>query len=286
MSFFSGSIVALITPLKVDFSVDYEALEALLDFHAVNDTAAIVACGTTGQSSTLSHDEHNAVVEFCCKHSKIPVIAGAGSNNTAEAIELTNHAEQIGAKAALSITPYYNKPTQQGLYQHFKQIHDLSAIPIILYDVPSRCGIGLSNETVVRLATDCQRIVGIKDATADLSRPSVFRHQLGQDFCLLSGDDASTLGFYAQGGDGAISVTANIRPKQCSQVHQLFSQAKVMEAQKIHNSLIDLHLDLFIEANPVPVVYALSKMGMCNNIVRSPLTTLSKDGMEKIDKII
>jgi 4-hydroxy-tetrahydrodipicolinate synthase len=281
---FYGSHVALITPFQQNGAVDWYALEKLVAWHIEQGTHGLVPCGTTGESATLTADEHNAVIEFCVKHAqgKVKIIAGTGSNSTIEAIEYTQFAEKVGADAALVITPYYNKPTQSGLYAHFKAIHDATTIPIILYDVPSRCSVRLEDETVVRLAA-LPRIIGIKDATGDLERPLRLTRALGADFLQLSGEDSTALAYNIQGGHGCISVSANIAPKLCADLQNAWVAGDIKEAQRLNALLLPLHKAMFIETSPAPAKYAASLLGFCAADVRLPLVGIS-DASETVVK--
>ncbi len=271
-----GSHVALITPFQQNGAVDWHALEKLVAWHIEQGTDGLVPCGTTGESATLTAEEHNAVIEFCVKHAhgKVKIIAGTGSNSTIEAIEYSQFAEKVGADAALVITPYYNKPTQSGLYAHFKAIHDATNIPIILYDVPSRCSVRLEDETVVRLAA-LPRIIGIKDATGDLERPLRLTRALGADFLQLSGEDSTALAYNIQGGHGCISVSANIAPKLCADLQNAWTAGNIREAQRLNALLLPLHKAMFIETSPAPAKYAASLLGLCAADLRLPLVGIS-----------
>ncbi|MBW8192193.1 4-hydroxy-tetrahydrodipicolinate synthase [Neiella marina] len=274
----SGSIVALITPMDDQGSVDYDALAQLVEWHIESGTNGIVAVGTTGESATLSVKEHQDVirktVEFAA--GRIDVIAGTGANCTREAIELTKAAEKAGAVACLSVTPYYNKPTQQGLYLHYKTIAENSALPQILYNVPGRTAVDLLPETVIELAK-VDGIVGIKEATGDVSRVKTLREGCGDDFILLSGDDATGLQFMLDGGDGVISVTNNLAPAEMATLCQLAKAGKAEEAEVINQRLMPLHQNLFVEANPIPVKWGLWKLGKAATpALRLPLTTLAE----------
>ncbi|BAF61393.1 4-hydroxy-tetrahydrodipicolinate synthase [Candidatus Vesicomyidisocius calyptogenae] len=270
-------MVALITPMFDDGSIDFSALKSLVAFHIDAGTKAIVSMGTTGESATLNQDEHieviRATVEFA--NSCIPVIAGTGANSTSEAIKLTKVAKEIGADACLLVTPYYNKPTQEGLYQHYKLIAETVDIYQILYNVPSRTAVDLSVETVIRLS-DINNIIGIKDATGNLNIAQSLIEQCSDDFLLYSGDDATAVEFILMGGHGGISVTANVAPKQVAFAYQFALENKRELAELTNESLIDLHQHLFSESNPIPVKWAMYKMGKCNNGIRLPLMTLSK----------
>ncbi len=280
---FKGSITALITPFKGG-EIDWSAFESFIEWQIEQGAHGVVPCGTTGESPTLSHDEHNAIVERCVDvvKGRVPVIAGSGSNSTSEAIRLTRHAKEAGADAALAITPYYNKPTQEGLYQHYKAINDAVAIPIILYNVPGRCVVDMSVETVARLA-ELPNIIGIKDATGDLSRPGATRALTGDEFCQLSGEDDAIIEFLKCGGVGIISVLANVAPKQCSDVHNAWMAGDNEEAEKLFAPLAPLAGDLFCETSPGPVKYAASVLGLCNNELRLPLLPASEEARKKVD---
>ena len=280
---FKGSIPALVTPMR-NGSIDEDAFRAFVDWQIREGSSGVVPVGTTGESPTLSHDEHRRVVEICIAAAagRVPVIAGAGSNNTREAIELARHAEAAGADAVLVVTPYYNKPSQRGLYAHFKAVADAIAIPLIIYNIPPRSIIDMSVETMKQLFDACGNIVGVKDATANLARASLQRHAMGPDFVQLSGEDATALGFMAHGGHGCISVTANVAP---AAMHQLCVAARAGDraaAEAIDTPLRALHRDLFIEANPIPVKWALHEMGLIPLGIRLPLTPLSAQYHETV----
>jgi len=276
---FKGSNVALITPFKNN-KLDEEAYIKLIHFHLKNGTNGLVPAGTTGESPTLNHHEHEKVIELCVKESngKIPVIAGTGSNSTEEAISLTKHAEKVGANGALVVTPYYNKPTQEGLYQHYKAINDNTNLPIIIYNIPSRCVIDMSVDTMARLF-ELKNIVGVKDATGDLNRLDQQLKKMGPEFILLTGEDGLAFQFNKRGGVGCISVTANIAPKLCSEM-QKFSKSKsdneLKEGERIDQKLQPLHKSLFIESNPAPVKYAAKLLGLCDDEIRLPLVKIKK----------
>lgn len=272
---FSGSIVALVTPFQ-DGAFDEAAYRDLIAWHLAEGTSGIVPCGTTGEASTLRHDEHRRVVETCIDavQGRVPVIAGTGSNATEEAIELTRFAEAAGADAALIVTPYYNKPTQEGLYQHFRAIHDATSLPIIVYNIPARSVVDMSVETMARLA-QLPRITGVKDATQDLMRPLKTRAAIGDGFCQLSGEDGTVLAFLANGGHGCISVTANVAPAACAELFRAWQAGDAAAALAIHMRLLPLHQALFCESNPVPAKYALSRLGKCRPDVRLPLVPLA-----------
>lgn len=269
---FKGSYVALITPFK-DGAVDEAAFVKLVERQIEQGTHGLVPCGTTGESPTLSHDEHKRVVELCIETAggRVPVIAGAGSNNTREAIELTAFAKKAGADAVLSVTGYYNKPSQDGIYAHFKAVNDAVDIPIILYNIPARTIVDISLETMTRLS-ELKNIAGVKDATANLARVSLQRQAMGPEFCQLSGEDATALGFNAHGGTGCISVTANIAPALCASFQNAMLAGDYAKALDIQDRLMPLHHALFLDPNPAPVKYALSLLGFCANELRLPLT--------------
>ncbi len=286
---FKGSNVALITPFK-DNNLDEENYIKLINFHLENNTNGLVPAGTTGESPTLSHREHEKVIELCIKEAKgkIPIIAGTGSNSTEEAIALTKHAEKAGADGALVVTPYYNKPTQEGLYQHYKAINDNTSLPIIIYNIPSRCVIDMSVDTMARLF-ELKNIAGVKDATGDLNRLEQTIKKLGPEFIQLTGEDGLAYEFNKRGGVGIISVTANIAPKLCSDM-QKYSKSKsdneIKEAERIDMMLQPLHKSLFIESNPAPVKYAAKLLGLCNDEIRLPLVKIKKQTQEEVKKAL
>ena len=286
---FKGSNVALITPFK-DNKLDVEAYIKLIHFHLKNGTNGLVPAGTTGESPTLSHEEHQQVIELCIKESKgtIPVIAGTGSNSTKEAISLTKHAEKVGANAALVVTPYYNKPTQEGLYQHYKAINDSCGIPIIIYNIPSRSVIDMSVDTMARLF-ELKNIVGVKDATGVLDRVNEQKKKMGNGFMQLTGNDDNAFEFNKRGGVGAISVTANIAPKLCSDF-QKFSLSKndneQKEAERIDKILQPVHNSMFIESNPSPVKYAANLLNLCSDDVRLPLVKVTEQTKKVVKKTL
>ena len=281
---FKGSIVALITPFK-DNKLDEDAYSSIIDYHLKNGTNGLVPGGTTGESPTITHDEHKKIIQIAVKESngKIPVIAGTGSNSTAEAIELTKFAEKAGVDGALVVTPYYNKPTQEGLYEHYKAINDNCGIPIIIYNIPSRSVIDMSVETMAKLY-ELKNIVGVKDATGDLDRATQEKNKLGDDFILLTGEDGSAMEFNERGGKGCISVTANIAPKLCSEFQEASLSKNnnnlITRAKEINNLLKPLHNSLFIESNPSPVKYAASLLNLCSEDVRLPLVKTTKPTKE------
>ncbi|MCG6122107.1 MAG: 4-hydroxy-tetrahydrodipicolinate synthase [Microvirga sp.] len=272
---FTGSIPALVTPFR-DGALDEEALRALVEWQIENGSSGLVPVGTTGESPTLSHDEHKRVVEAVVAQAKgrVPVIAGAGSNSTSEAIDFARHAETVGADAVLVVTPYYNKPTQGGLYAHFKAINDAIGIPIIIYNIPGRSVIDMSVETMARLY-ELTNIVGVKDATANMARASLQREAMGPDFIQLSGEDATALGFMAHGGHGCISVTANAAPRLCSDFQKACLSGDYATALAIQDRLMPLHTALFVETNPSPVKYALAAQGRMSDEVRLPMVPVS-----------
>ena len=276
---FKGSIVALITPFKNN-KLDEDCYISLIHYHLKNGTSGLVPAGTTGESPTLSHNEHEKVIELCVRESKgkIPVIAGTGSNSTEEAISLTKYAEKVGANAALVVTPYYNKPTQEGLYQHFKAINDNCSIPIIIYNIPPRSVVDMSVDTMSRLF-ELKNIIGVKDATGDLDRVDQQKKKMGPDFIQLSGEDVTALEFNLRGGVGCISVSANVAPKLCSEFQEA-STAKnnsnlLAKAKEINEKLMPLHKSLFIESSPSPVKYAASLLNLCSDEVRLPLVKIT-----------
>ena len=286
---FKGSNVALITPFKND-KLDVDSYIKIIHFHMKHGTNALVPAGTTGESPTLSHDEHQKVIDLCIQESKgkLPVIAGTGSNSTDEAISLTKHAEKAGADAALIVTPYYNKPTQEGLYQHYKAINDKCGLPIIIYNIPGRSVIDMSVETMTRLF-ELKNIVGVKDATGNLDRVDQQLKAMGKDFIQLTGNDENALEFNKRGGVGAISVTANIAPKLCSQF-QAFSILKDDKSQKEAKNLDDilqpLHNAMFVESNPSPVKFSAKQLGLCDDAVRLPLVKVTEQAKEIINKAL
>ena len=284
---FKGSNVALVTPFKNN-KLDEETYIKLINFHLKNGTNGLVPAGTTGESPTLSHEEHERVIELCIKESKgkIPVIAGTGSNSTVEAISLTKHAEKAGADGALVVTPYYNKPTQEGLYQHYKTINDNTNLPIIIYNIPGRCVIDMSVDTMARLF-ELKNIAGVKDATGDLNRLDQTIKKLGPEFIQLTGEDGLAFEFNKRGGAGMISVTANIAPKLCSDM-QKFSKSnsdnEMKEAERIDALLQPVHKALFIESNPSPVKYAAKLLGLCDDTVRLPLVKIMDQTKTEVKK--
>lgn len=281
---FRGSFTALITPFQNGL-FDEDAFRRLVDFQIKSGTHGLVPVGTTGESPTLSHDEHQRVVKACIAQAagRVPVIAGAGSNSTAEAVELAKFAKSAGANGILVVTPYYNKPTQEGLYHHYKAINDAADLPIVIYNIPGRCVIDMSVATMARLFA-LPNIVGVKDATASMVRVSQQRAAMGSDFCQLSGEDATALGFMAHGGHGCISVTANIAPALCAEFQNACLEGDYARALKLQDRLMPLHEALFVESNPVPVKYAAERLGLCRAEVRLPLSPISQAGQRAVDE--
>jgi 4-hydroxy-tetrahydrodipicolinate synthase len=273
---FRGSFTALVTPFK-NGSVDEHVFRDIVEWQITEGTNGLVPVGTTGESPTLSHDEHKQVVEWCVDQAKgrVPVVAGAGSNSTKEAIELARHAEQAGADAVLVVTPYYNKPTQEGMYQHYKAINDAIGIPIIIYNIPPRSVVDMSVDTMKRLY-ELKNIAGVKDATANIARVSQQRAALGPEFNQLSGEDITALGYNAHGGHGCISVTSNVAPRLCSEFQAACGRGDYAAALKLQDKLSPLHQNLFIEASPAPVKYAMSLIGKCSINVRLPMVPASE----------
>lgn len=281
---FKGSLPALVTPMRADGEIDWPALDALIDWHVAEGSDGLVPVGTTGESPTLSHAEHEAVVEAVVRRvaGRIPVIAGAGSNNTREAIGLAQHACQVGADGLLVVTPYYNKPTQDGLIAHFTAVHDATDKPIVIYNIPGRSVIDMTPETMGELAK-LPRIVGVKDATGKLERVSCQRMTCGPDFIQLSGEDATAHGFNAQGGVGCISVTANVAPRLCSQLQAACAAGDYAEALRLQDRLMPLHIAIFLEPGLVGAKYALSRLGKCDEAVRLPLVPLTAGTRARVD---
>ncbi|MCP3749543.1 4-hydroxy-tetrahydrodipicolinate synthase [Pseudomonas sp. SBB6] len=273
----AGSMVALVTPMDAQGRLDWDSLGKLVDFHLEKGTHAIVAVGTTGESATLDVDEHIKVIEFVVKRvaGRIPVIAGTGANSTSEAVHLTRNAQKAGADACLLVVPYYNKPTQEGLYQHFKHIAEAVDIPQILYNVPGRTACDMQAETVIRLST-VANIIGIKEATGDLTRAKAILDGVSKDFIVLSGDDPTAVELILMGGKGNISVTANVAPREMADLCEAALEGNAEKARAINEKLMPLHKNLFIEANPIPVKWALVEMGLMQQGIRLPLTWLSE----------
>ena len=280
---FHGSLTALVTPMHADGRIDEDALARLIDWQIAEGTQGLVPVGTTGESPTLSHEEHERVVELTIAKAKgrVPVIAGAGSNSTAEAISLTAHAQKAGADAVLVVTPYYNKPTQEGLYRHFKAIIEATDIPVIIYNIPGRSVVDMSVETMARLAQE-KNIIGVKDATANLTRPLHTTRACGAAFKQLSGEDHTALSFLAAGGHGCISVTANIAPRLCAEMHAAWAKGEIAHAMEIQQRLVPLHDAMFVETNPGPVKYAASLLGFGTATSRLPVAPVSAITAEKV----
>jgi len=279
---FHSSYTALLTPFK-DNKVDYSSYRELIDFQINNGTHGLVPVGTTGESPTLSHDEHKKLIEVCIEQSngRVPVIAGAGSNSTSEAVDFVKHACSAGADGLLVVTPYYNKPTQSGLIAHYNELIKHASKPIIIYDIPGRSVIQMTDETMAKLAQD-QFIVGVKDATADLTRPTRLQNIIGDNFIQLSGEDGTALAYLAAGGHGCISVTANIAPKLLSRMHNAWRQGDINTAQEINKKLMPLHDALFCETSPGPLKYAASLLGICSSDARLPIVEIEEDSKLKV----
>jgi 4-hydroxy-tetrahydrodipicolinate synthase len=281
---FKGSMTALITPFK-NGGVDDKAFQSFVEWQIDEGTDGLIPCGTTGESPTLSHAEHKHVTELCIEAAagRVPIIAGAGSNSTAEAISLFKHAEEAGADAALVVTPYYNKPTQEGLYQHFKAVHDAGDLPIIVYNIPGRSIVDISVETMARMA-ELPNIVGVKDATADLKRPMLTRLAIGNGFSQLSGEDATAVPFLAGGGHGCISVSANVAPRLCADMHDAWAAGDVATTMEIQDRLMPLHEAMFCESSPGPVKHAASLLGKCGSEVRLPMCEISQSSKIRVEE--
>jgi len=279
---FHSSYTALLTPFK-DNKVDYSSYKELIDFQINNGTHGLVPVGTTGESPTLSHDEHKKLIEVCIEQSngRVPVIAGAGSNSTSEAVDFVKHACSAGADGLLVVTPYYNKPTQSGLLAHYNELIKHTSKPIIIYDIPGRSVIQMTDETMAKLAQD-QFIVGVKDATADLTRPTRLQNIIGDNFIQLSGEDGTALAYLAAGGHGCISVTANIAPNLLSRMHNAWKQGDINTAQEINKKLMPLHDALFCETSPGPLKYAASLLGICSSDARLPIVEIEEDSKLKV----
>ena len=279
---FKGSYVALLTPFK-NGDVDKSSFKSFVEWQIAEGTHGLVPCGTTGESPTLSHDEHDEVVELCIEvaNGRVPVVAGAGSNSTAEAIRLTKNAKRAGADAALIVTPYYNKPTQEGLYRHYATIADAVDIPILIYNIPGRSIVDMSVDTMARLA-EMPNIVGVKDASADAMRPMRTSMQIGHEFAQLSGEDGTIVPFLAGGGDGCISVTANVAPRACSELHTAWQLRDLDTVLDLQKRLMPLHISMFCEASPGPVKYAASLLGKCTDEVRLPLCEISDSSKAQV----
>jgi 4-hydroxy-tetrahydrodipicolinate synthase len=281
---FQGSMPALVTPFS-DGQIDVAALEAFVDWQIGEGTNGLVPCGTTGESATMSHDEHKQVIEIAIKVSggRVPVIAGAGSNNTAEAIDLARFAEKAGADAILVVAPYYNKPSQEGLYQHFKAVDAAVGIPIIVYNIPPRSVVDISIDTMKRLYDDCRNIIGVKDATMNLNRPSLERMAIGKDWLMLSGEDGTALAYMAHGGHGCISVTANVAPKLVAEFQAACRSGDYATALDYQDRLMPLHRALFLEPSPGGPKYALSRLGRMKNELRLPMVAVTSGVAAEID---
>jgi 4-hydroxy-tetrahydrodipicolinate synthase len=279
---FKGSFVALITPFR-NGGVDETNFQDFVAWQVDQGTHGLVPTGTTGEAPTLSHDEQERVIALCAEvaNGRVPVIAGTGSNSTAHTIELTRIAKAAGASAALIVCPYYNKPTQEGLYQHFKAIHDAVEIPIVIYNIPGRSSVDMNNATMARLAK-LPNIVGVKDATNDLARPLRMRVDIGRDFSMMSGEDATAVAYLAQGGDGCISVTANVAPRLLAEMHEAWQRGAFETVQQINERLLPLHDALFAETSPAPVKYAASLLGKCEPTVRQPLCAIMPETQERV----
>lgn len=284
---FKGSMVAIVTPFK-NGKVDEKKLAELVNWHIKEGTSAIVPCGTSGESATLSWAEHERVIEIVIEtaNKRVPVIAGTGSNSTSEAIMLTEHAQKAGADASLQVTPYYNKPTQKGVYLHFKAIADSVDIPLILYNIQSRTGINVLPETIARLAKDCKNIVGVKEASGDLEQMSKTKMLCGPNFDLISGDDALTLPLLSIGGTGVISVVANIIPRQVAEMVKAYLKGNFKKALQLHYKLLPLIKAMFIETNPIPVKTSMGLMGLCEPDLRLPMCSMEKENLAKLKKVL
>ena len=281
---FTGSYTALLTPFR-NGEVDYDAYRKLVDFQIDNGTHGLVPVGTTGESPTLSHNEHKKVIEVCIDQAngRVPIIAGAGSNSTAEATEFVKHACDVGADGLLVVTPYYNKPTQAGLFSHYTELANVSSKPIIIYDIPGRSVIGMTDETMAQLAQH-DLIVGVKDATADLGRPTRLLNVIHEKFIQLSGEDGTALPYLAAGGHGCISVTANIAPKLLSRMHNAWQQGDVKTAQDINQKLMPLHDALFCETSPGPLKYAASLLNICQSDTRLPIVEIASESKKRVEE--
>ncbi len=285
---FKGVFTAIITPFKEDGSVDEECLKKLIDFNISAGVSGIVPCGTTGESPTLSHDEHDRVIELTVKHvnKRVPVIAGTGSNATSEAIRLSKHAEEAGADACLVVNPYYNKPTQEGLYRHFKAVADSVKIPIVVYNIKGRTGVNVETSTLMRIVKDCKNVVAVKEASGDLNQMKEVIAQRPEGFSVLSGDDNITLELIKAGGDGVISVASNLVPDRMVAMVKAALDGNFEEAEKINKELAPLFEAQFIETNPIPIKCALSLKGMCNEVYRLPMCELRPENKEKLKEVL
>jgi 4-hydroxy-tetrahydrodipicolinate synthase len=284
---FQGAITALITPFTKGNNIDEQAFVNLIENQIAGGITGIVPCGTTGESPNLTVDEYSHLIELAVNaaNGRIPVIAGAGSNSTDKAIKLAKIAEGRGADAVMVVAPYYNKPTQEGLYQHFKAVHDAISIPLVLYNIPGRTSVNMTDDTIVRLA-ELDNVVGIKDATGDMNRPLILRGRIGRDFCQLSGDDSTALSFNAQGGIGCISVAANIIPDLSANLQNLWEAGEYKGALELQTKLMPLYNVLFCETNPGPIKYAASLLGLCEPDVRLPLVEPSVESKKKIEDVV
>jgi len=283
---FYGSIPALITPFKEN-KVDDNNFIKIIEYSIANGSNGLVPCGTTGESPTLSHEEHKKIIEECIRitDKRLPIIAGTGSNNTEEAIDYTKHAENVGADAALIVTPYYNKPTQEGMYNHFKKIAGKTKLPIIIYNIPGRSVIDMNIHTMVELSK-ITNIIGVKDATNDLFRPLLTKTLMKDEFCFLSGEDGTALAFLAQGGHGCISVAANVTPKLCSEMHLAWKNKDIVKAQNLNLKLAKLYNALFVESSPGPVKYATHLLGLCGPEVRLPLVEIKNETKKIVESCL
>ena len=283
---FKGSITALITPLK-NGEIDEKAFQDFIEWQINQGSHGLVPCGTTGESPTLTHQEHERVIDLCVEaaNKRVPVIAGTGSNSTDEAISLTKFSKESGVDAALVVTPYYNKPTQEGLYQHFKAINDSCDLPIIIYNIPGRSVVDINIETMKKLAK-LKNIIGVKDSSNDLTRPLLTAKNIAKNFCQVSGEDGTIVPFLSQGGQGCISVTANIAPKMCSDLHRAWQKGNLKKVQSINSFLFPLHNALFLETSPGPVKYAASLLKICSNELRLPLVSISSNSKKEIKTVL
>ena len=283
---FKGSITALITPLK-NGEIDEKAFQDFIEWQINQGSHGLVPCGTTGESPTLTHQEHERVIDLCVEaaNKRVPVIAGTGSNSTDEAISLTKFSKESGANAALVVTPYYNKPSQEGLYQHFKAINDSCDLPIIIYNIPGRSVVDVNIETMTKLAK-LKNIIGVKDSSNDLTRPLLTAKNIDKNFCQISGEDGTIVPFLSQGGQGCISVTANIAPKMCSDLHRAWQKGNLKKVQSINSLLFPLHNALFLETSPGPVKYAASLLKICSNELRLPLVSISSNTKKEIKTVL
>ena len=284
---FSGSMTALITPFLKNGEIDIDSFNNLVEWQINSGTDGLVPVGTTGESPSLSHEEHDIVIELCVKKSsgRIPILAGAGSNSTSEAIRLSKNAEKVGADGVLIVTPYYNKPTQEGLLKHFISIADNISIPIIIYDIPGRSIVRIDDVTLEKLFNH-KNIIGIKDATAECARPTRLHNLIGSKFCQLSGEDATVLPYLASGGHGCISVVSNIAPKECSELHKAWSSENYLRAFELQKQLMPLHDALFCESSPGPVKYAAERLELCESYTRLPLCEISEISKQKVDRAL